>query len=188
MRFKLKKGFNPHVWTYVAIAILCIAALAWAAETTIFGSLKVQASGDSETYQLSVYTSGGTRVFSIDSSGNVYFAGTISATGLYASPNTTYGYSTHTNTTADEVWTLSATETKSNLLRVYQGTGSPIIVPTTPTACTAGRVYFVRNQASSVSVVIKVSGQTGVTVASAKTAAAWCDGTDFLRLTADASN
>ena len=53
-----------------------------------------------------------------------------------------------------------------------------------PTAIT-GKILHVVN-ASGYAVTIKVAGQTGVAVASAKAAILVCSGTDFVRVTADA--
>lgn len=188
MRYRLKRN-KYHILTYIGIAVLCIASLVWAAESKFLGSVRIDATADSETYQLSVYNSSGTRVFSVDSSGNVYIAGTISATGLFATPNVTYGHVDHA-ISATETWTLSTTEEKASIFIVSSGSGGATTVSIYPsgiTTCTDGRVYWIRN-ASNNSVVLKASGGTGVTVASSKTAGAFCHSNDFYRLSADATN
>lgn len=179
-----------HILTYTAMALLFIASLVWAAQTDIIGSLKITASGDSETYQLSVYNSSGTREFSVDSSGNVYVAGTLTAsTPALTTPDISYGVTAHA-ISATETWTMTAAEEKTSLLVITSGsagTTTVSIYPSGITTCTNGRVYWIRN-ASNNSVVIKRSGGTGVTVASSKTAGVFCYSNDFYRLSADATH
>jgi hypothetical protein len=55
-----------------------------------------------------------------------------------------------------------------------------------PTAIT-GKIVYVKNlTAATHAVTVKVSGQTGVAIAATKAALLYCNGTDFVRLTADA--
>jgi len=54
-----------------------------------------------------------------------------------------------------------------------------------PTAIT-GKVLIVTNNDAGQDVVIKVAGQTGITIGETKSAILYCNGTDFVRLTADA--
>jgi len=84
---------------------------------------------------------------------------------------------------AGEDWTLSASELKSLLLTVTSGSGTPsIIAPST-----SGKVYILRN-AANVNVILKRSGGTGITVASGTTAILMDNGTDYVRVTADATH
>jgi len=84
---------------------------------------------------------------------------------------------------AGEDWTLSASELKSLLLTVTSGSGTPsIIAPST-----SGKVYILRN-AALVNVTLKRNGGTGIAVASGKTAVLMDNGTDYIRVTADATH
>ena len=84
-------------------------------------------------------------------------------------------------------YTLSAAEALCNILVV---TGSPsgqgIIAPSI-SASGVSRLYTVRN-AGTEDVVIKVSGGTGVTVGTGKTAKVFWSGSDYVRETADATH
>lgn len=55
-----------------------------------------------------------------------------------------------------------------------------------PTAI-KGKVLIVKNTTGAThAVTVKVAGQTGIAVAATKVAMLYCDGTDFVRVTADA--
>ena len=80
-------------------------------------------------------------------------------------------------------WTLSATEQKATVLNLAgktDVTGAGIIA--TPTN---GKVFVVIN-ATAQTITIKAKDKTGIAVATAKTAKVMGNGTDFIRLTADA--
>ena len=86
-------------------------------------------------------------------------------------------------------YTLSAAEALCNILVV---TGSPsgqsIIAPTL-TKTDTGLLYTVRNAGSdSAAVKIKASGQTGVSIATGKTAEVYFLTDDYVRKTGDATN
>jgi hypothetical protein len=49
-----------------------------------------------------------------------------------------------------------------------------------------GKVLFVNNTDADGALTIKVTGQSGVAIAATKSAILYCNGTDFVRLTADA--
>ena len=80
-------------------------------------------------------------------------------------------------------WTLTAAEQKATVLSLAgktDGTGAGIIA--TPTN---GKVFVVIN-ATAQTITIKAKDKTGVAVATTKTAIVMGNGTDFIRLTADA--
>ncbi len=80
-------------------------------------------------------------------------------------------------------WTLNAAESICNFLSVTaSGSEGAIIAPDI-----AGRYYILRNAADE-SVTIKISGGTGVAVATGKTATVIHNGTDYVRITADATH
>ena len=82
-------------------------------------------------------------------------------------------------------WVLSAVEKLTTLLTLTSGsTGTNYIIDS---GGTAGRVFFIRN-ASNGSVTIKENGGTGVTIATGKTAVVMHNGTDYVRVTADATH
>ena len=86
-------------------------------------------------------------------------------------------------------YTLSAAEALCDVLLV---TGSPsgqaIIAPAVAESGIS-RIYTVRNGgADSLGLDIMVSGGTGVTVATGKTASVYYNGSDYARQTADATN
>ena len=80
-------------------------------------------------------------------------------------------------------WTLSASEAQKPLLIVTSGVSTQTIL--TPTV-SDGKVYVVRN-ATAVTLTIKKSGGTGISIASGKTAIVIYNSTyaDYYRLTAD---
>ncbi len=86
--------------------------------------------------------------------------------------------------TLAESWVLSATEWICSLLSISSGSGAiSIIAPDT-----AGKVFIVRNASLSGTVTIKISGGTGVSIAAGKTAVVMHNGTDYVRVTADATH
>lgn len=96
------------------------------------------------------------------------------------SPNTTQGQSTHDYEGGAVDWTLSAAELKTQIITVSNSSGAvnAIATPTT------GRVYIVYNGTGS-NLTFKAAGQTGVVIATTKTAIVRANGTDFVRCTAD---
>ncbi len=108
-------------------------------------------------------------------------------TPTITSPDITFGaMSTQHDYTAHADWTLSTAEAKYVLLITSSGdaTSSNIVVYPSPSN---GKLYIVRN-GSQQNNVIKASGGTGVTIASSKTAAVIFWGSDFIRVSADATH
>jgi len=125
--------------------------------------------------------------------GDLTVTGTLTATSpaltspTITSPNITYGVmATPHNYVAHADWTLSTAEAAYLLLVTSSGDGtnSNIVVYPTPTA---GKMYVVRN-GSVQNNIIKPSGGTGITIASGKTASVIFWGSDFIRVTADATH
>mgnify|MGYP001222480341 FL=1 len=81
-------------------------------------------------------------------------------------------------------WTLTRAEALCNLLIVTASPSTKSII-----APAAYRMYIVRNAGSdSAAVNIKVSGGTGIDVAAGKTAIVIYNGTDYVRVTGDATH
>lgn len=81
-------------------------------------------------------------------------------------------------------WTLTRAESFCNLLIVTQSPSTKSII-----APAEYRMYIVRNAGGDSAVVnIKVSGGTGVNVAAGKTAIVIYNGTDYIRVTGDATH
>jgi hypothetical protein len=125
--------------------------------------------------------------------GDLTVTGTLTATSpalttpTITSPNVTFGVTaTQHDYTAHADWTLSTTEATYLLLVTSSGDGtnSNIIAYPTPSN---GKLYVVRN-GSKQNNIIKPSGGTGITIASGKTASVIFWGTDFIRVTADATH
>lgn len=66
---------RERILTYLVVALFVGVPLVWAGVTN-FDAIKLIAKS-ADTYQIEVDNSSGTRVFSVDSSGNVYMAGTV---------------------------------------------------------------------------------------------------------------
>jgi len=90
---------------------------------------------------------------------------------------------THVFTTLAD-WVLSASEMLKTLLVADSGSGGANIVVN---GGTAGDLKIVNNIGDG-TFTIKESGQTGVAIASGKTAIVMHNGTDYIRITADATN
>lgn len=89
---------------------------------------------------------------------------------------------THSYGTGHADWTLSTTERKATILTATGTADAGVAAIATPTA---GKIYIVIN-ATGQALTIKASGQTGVSIANTKTAIVRGNGTDFVRVTADA--
>ena len=90
------------------------------------------------------------------------------------------GYATHDFAAGTTAWTLSAEEAKCRYLAVSNAGGAAnIYAPPT------GGLSFILRNASGQAITLLVYGQTGITVANAKTAEVYSNGTDYLRATAD---
>lgn len=108
-------------------------------------------------------------------------AGATITSPVITNPDVSFALSSKVFTLGED-WTLSATEGKSLLLSVFSGSGTPsIIAPTT-----SGKIYILRNS-GNIAVTLKQSGGTGISVASSKTAVLINNGSDYIRVTADAS-
>ena len=125
--------------------------------------------------------SGTTTLSGATLSGGATMSGTY-AGGTYSSPtittptvtgiDTTFNVSAHEYTTNDD-WVMSDSEAKSILLTVTSGSaGINIIAPDV-----SGRLYAVRNE-SSQTVTAKISGGTGISIATNQTAIVMHNGTD----------
>lgn len=78
-------------------------------------------------------------------------------------------------------WTLSPSEQGASVITASNSNGAvnavfPVAQP--------GKILVAYN-ATSYNLVVKVSGQTGITIATTKTAILRCSATDFVRVTAD---
>ncbi len=176
----------------ISILIFLFATVLWAADATYGPKVYKTDGGDRE-----VVASGGT--LDVETSGIVKFGGTSYTSGTDTLVTTT-STATLTNKTitdpgisfavsskvftAGEDWELSTAEKKSVLLIVSSGSGTPSIVAD---ASSSGKIYILRN-AANINVILKASGQTGITVASGKTAILMNSGTDFVRVTGDATH
>lgn len=103
-------------------------------------------------------------------------AGMINAPAL----NFTLGVSAHDYGAAATDWTLSAAELKNLIVTATNASGAVNAIATP----TAGKVYIVANSTGQ-ALTFKAAGQTGIVVASTKTAIVRGNGTDFVRVTAD---
>lgn len=82
-------------------------------------------------------------------------------------------------------WILSAADRLTTLLICTSGSsGTNYIIDS---GGTAGRILIIRNGTAQ-SIVIKENGQTGVTIATGKTAVVMHSGTDYVRVSADATH
>jgi hypothetical protein len=146
-----------------------------------FGSATLTAGTDTIT------TTAGTQTLTNKTLTSPTINGGTVAGATVTSPNVTYGVTaTQHDYTAHEDWTLSTTEATYLLLVTSSGDGtdSNIVVYPTPSN---GKLYVVRN-GSVQNNIIKPSGGTGITIASGKTASVIFWGTDFIRVTADATH
>lgn len=92
-------------------------------------------------------------------------------------------FSVYTKTAGADI-TLTAQEAADNT--VFDITASASLNLIFPVGTAQGKVIILRNETGATyTVTPKVSGQTGVAIAAAKTAVLKCNGTDFERVTAD---
>ena len=117
---------------------------------------------------------------SLGLSGNATISGTLGMSDVL----TTAGVilTTKTASVASGNWTLSAAEMKATYIVPTGASGASRDVIATPTA---GKLYIVTNSSNN-DAVFKATGQTGVTVATTKSAVVIGNGTDFVRVTLDA--
>lgn len=201
----------------IAFILCLIATLAYAVDATYGpkvykdsgGDREVIASGGEVNYESGgILTFGGTSLTSGTASlltttntatltnktlSGATFTGTIVSTATHSggtytgstltSPAIAFGVASKVFS-AGEDWTLSASEATAVLLTLSSGSGTPSIIDA---YSTSGVVKIVRN-AAAVAVTLKMSGQTGVSVASGTTAVLIHSGTDYVRVTADATH
>jgi predicted RecA/RadA family phage recombinase len=98
-----------------------------------------------------------------------------------SAPDLTFGAAAHNYAGAHAAWALSAAEMKAMVLTATNADGAVDAVATP----TAGKVYIITNTSGQI-LTFKATGQTGVAIASTKTAIVRGNGTDFIRVTADA--
>ncbi len=116
------------------LAFLLVVGVSYAGVTNLDG-IRLKATGE-ETYQVEVQNSSGTRVFSVDSSGNAYVAGTLTATVTRSVPLPIMGFLIQeTSSTVTPITSSSTTTpiyaTVSNnvpLLRFMTGYTTPVIM------------------------------------------------------------
>jgi hypothetical protein len=105
-------------------------------------------------------------------------SGSVNATAF----NPTFGVSAHDYGAAAVDWTLSAAELAQLIVTATNANGVVNAIATP----TAGKVYIVSN-GTGYALTFKATGQTGIVVANGKTAILRGNGTDFVRVTADAT-
>ena len=100
---------------------------------------------------------------------------------VITAPDLTLGVASHDYAGAAAAWTLSAAELKASRIIVTNANGAVDAIATP----TAGKMYIILNT-SGQALTFKATGQTGVVLASTKSAIVIGNGTDFIRVTADA--
>lgn len=100
---------------------------------------------------------------------------------VMTSPDITFSAASHDYGAAHADWTLSASEAKNLILTATNAdAGVNVNAPNTD-----GKMFVVYNGTGQ-TLTILVSGQSGVAIANTKTALVRCNGTDYVRVTADA--
>lgn len=115
---------------------------------------------------------GGT-IASVAITGGTIASAAITASDLYI----TVAEHDYAGAAAD--WELSDAEAKASILVATNANGACAIVATPDL-----KMYWVKNGTGQ-ALTIKADGETGVEIATSKTAAVYGNGTDFVRLTAD---
>ena len=156
--FVALSGLTQDLATFVAITVT--GALS-AASATITGAISAASAGI--TGAVTVGTTLGV-------TGNTTLGGLI-------------GSKASNSTAATTTWTLSAADLAKLIVEKSGTTGGSTDIVATPTT---GKIYIVYNNGTGSNIVFKATGQTGVTVATAKSAIVMGNGTDFIRVTADA--
>jgi hypothetical protein len=197
-------------FSIITILILLFVAVAFAASDTTYQALVHKSGPDEQTVESGgkiTVLSGG--IVDVESGGSLKLAGTA-VTSTAAEINklasigagdvlTTTNTKTLTNKTLSgpiftiaathayalaEDWVLSAADMLCSLLVTSSGSGDANIIES---GGVSGRIRIVRNGAAG-TVTIKESGQTGVSIATGKTAVVMHNGTDYIRVTADATH
>lgn len=162
---------KKYLIAFLAVLLIAVFTVAYAADPT-YGPKVYNKQGGDEL----VVANGGT--ITVESGGTIAIEDGGKITGL------NLGAVASKVITLAESWVLSATEWICSLLSISSGSGAiSIIAPDT-----AGKVFIVRNASLSGTVTIKISGGTGVSIAAGKTAVVMHNGTDYVRVTADASH
>jgi hypothetical protein len=105
---------------------------------------------------------------------------TLTSPGI-TSPNMTLGIATHSYGSAHADWTLSAAEAKATILKpTLADQAVNAIVPDT-----AWHLYIVVNTTGQ-ALTVKTAAGTGIAVANTKVALVMSDGTNVIRISADA--
>jgi hypothetical protein len=92
------------------------------------------------------------------------------------------GFCTHSYASGTTDWTLNKAEAKCEYLYVTLAGGAVnIVAPLVP-----GKTFYVYN-ASVQAVTLKVAGGSGIAVANSKVAMVFCNASDYIRGTADAT-
>jgi len=194
----------------ITILILLIAAFCFAADTTYGpkvyktdggdrevvasgGSLDVESGGEIDVESGGSLKLNGTaitstaaelnKLASIGTGDVLTSTNTKTVSGKTISGLTLTISATHVFTTLAD-WVLSAAEMLNTLLVADSGSGGANIVVN---GGSAGDIKIVRNIGDG-SFTILESGQTGIAVASGKTAIVMHNGTDYIRITADATH
>ena len=179
------------------VCLMLLTTVAFAGETNL-DSLTVTPQS-TDTYSLRGNNASGTRVFSVNASGNVYVAGTLDATGVVTAPSAvlatptittptmTFGYTSYAYTSGSgATYAVSATGTVPHAYRITGGSGTTTFIMTYggTAASNAGKIFYIINSSSN-TVTFKSSGATGINVATLKIMTVVGNGTDFERITAD---
>ena len=135
-----------------------------------------------------IVKSNGTDFVSFTISNEVTLAGAQTLTNktltapVITSPSILEASTTHDYGVAHADWAVSAVEAKTGILIAIGTADGTVSVIATPTA---GKIFTVVNTCGQ-ALTIKATGQTGVTIASTKTAIVRGTGTDFVRVSSDA--
>lgn len=113
--------------------------------------------------------------------GSTIASATINSPAI-ASPDVTHAILAAIDTSAGDV-TLDAAQAKCAILEVTTGHATNAIIA----PAVSGKMYFIKNNDEATAVLIKAAdGAAPVTIAAEKAALVYCNGTEYVRLTADA--
>jgi hypothetical protein len=113
--------------------------------------------------------------------GSTIASATINGPAI-ASPDVTYAILAAIDTSAGDV-TLDAAQAKCAILEVTTGHATNAIIA----PAVSGKMYFIKNNDETTAVLIKAAdGAAPVTIAAKKAALVYCNGTEYVRLAADA--
>lgn len=179
---------KKYLIVFLAFLLIAVFTVVYAADATYGPKVYMKQGGDEQ-----VIANGGTQTVEsggaiiVDSGGTLTVNGTTTVTGGTFSGSTLAGaflsISSKVLSLAD--WYLSAADKLITFWTLISGSnGTNYMI-----ACsdTEGRLRVIRNDTNG-SVVIKEAGQTGVTIASGKTAVVIHNGTDYVRVSGDATH